>query len=113
GVDANTGGLTAIDIRDTSGQSLASRWAGGVDTHLGMAGAGFPHVLPMYGPQSAASFCNGPVCAELQGDWAADLLGRMRNAGFSTFDVRPAAASAWTEPLAQLAASTLSGRPDP
>ena len=112
GFDANTGGLTAIDIRDTSGQSLASRWAGGVDTHLGMAVHGFPNMLFVYGPQSAAAFCNGPVCAELQGDWVADLLGHMRDAGCSTFDVRPAAAAAWSEHLAQLADSTLFGRTD-
>ena len=67
GFDANTGGLTAIDLRDRDGRSLAERWARGVDTHLGMAVHGFPNMLFVYGPQSAAAFCNGPVCAELQG----------------------------------------------
>ena len=77
-----------------------------------MAVAGFPNMLLMYGPQSAASFCNGPVCAELQGDWVTELLGHMRGAGTSTFDVRPAVAEAWTTHLAQLADSTLFGRTD-
>ncbi|MEL6982415.1 MAG: NAD(P)/FAD-dependent oxidoreductase, partial [Actinomycetota bacterium] len=75
GFDANTGGLTTIDLRGRDGQRLADVWADGVDTHLGMAIPGFPNLLMLYGPQSSTAFCNGPVCAEIQGDWLADLLG--------------------------------------
>ena len=39
-------------------------------THLGLAAAGFPNLLVMYGPQSPAGFCNGPSAAELQGEVA-------------------------------------------
>jgi cation diffusion facilitator CzcD-associated flavoprotein CzcO len=112
GFDANTGGLTAIDVRDVDGASLASRWSHGVDTHLGVAVHGFPNMLMLYGPQSAAAFCNGPVCAELQGEWAAGLLSFVRSNGHSSFDVRPETGPAWTAELAAIADATLFGRTD-
>jgi cation diffusion facilitator CzcD-associated flavoprotein CzcO len=112
GFDANTGGLTAIDVRDRDGCSLAERWSHGVDTHLGMAVHGFPNMLFVYGPQSAAAFCNGPVCAELQGDWVAELLGHLRAGGHDSFDVRAETGPAWSRELAQLADATLFGRTD-
>jgi cation diffusion facilitator CzcD-associated flavoprotein CzcO len=113
GFDANTGGLTAIDVRDCDGRSLAERWtANGVDTHLGMAVHRFPNMLFVYGPQSAAAFCNGPVCAELQGEWVARFLATLRSRGYPAFDVRPETGPEWTGQLAQLADATLFGRVD-
>ena len=67
GFDAVTGGLTSIDIRGTQGETLKEKWAKGVRAHLGMAVAGFPNLLFVYGPQSPNAFCNGPTCAEVQG----------------------------------------------
>lgn len=112
GFDANTGGLTAIDLRDPTGRSLAEAWADGVDTHLGMAVPGFPNLLMLYGPQSPTAFCNGPVCAEVQGDWVADLLVHLREEGLTELDSTPEAAKAWSGELAAMAESTLFGRTD-
>jgi cyclohexanone monooxygenase len=112
GFDANTGGLTTIDIRGRDGRSLADTWADGVDTHLGMAVPDFPNLLMLYGPQSATAFCNGPVCAELQGDWLADLLGHLRDRGLTEIDTTAEAARAWSDHLDELAHSTLFGRAD-
>ena len=112
GFDANTGGLTAIDIRDRDGRTLAERWSHGVDTHIGMAVHGFPNMLFLYGPQSATAFCNGPVCAEFQGDWVADLLRRLRDRGHTAFDVLLETGPAWSEQLAFIAEATLLGRTD-
>ena len=78
GFDAVTGGLTSIDIRGTQGETLREKWAKGVHTHLGMASAGFPNLLFVYGPQSPNAFANGPTCAELQGDWIVQLLDHLR-----------------------------------
>jgi cyclohexanone monooxygenase len=78
GFDAVTGGLTSIDIRGTQGETLKEKWAKGVRAHLGMAVAGFPNLLFVYGPQSPNAFCNGPTCAEVQGDWIARLLDHLR-----------------------------------
>ncbi|MEA2815949.1 MAG: hypothetical protein QOI93_3646, partial [Rhodospirillaceae bacterium] len=60
GFDAVTGGLTRIDIRGTEGETLKEKWAQGVRAQLGMAAAGFPNLLFVYGPQSPNAFCNGP-----------------------------------------------------
>lgn len=112
GFDANTGGLTVIDIRGRDNRSLAAAWADGVDTHMGMAIPGFPNLLMLYGPQSAASFCNGPVCAEIQGDWVAEFLNYLRRNQLTEFDSTMDEARAWTHRLAGIADSTLFGKAD-
>lgn len=109
GFDANSGGLTAIDIRDRDGVTLADRWSTGVDTHIGMAVDRLPNMLFLYGPQSATAYCNGPVCAEFQGDWVADLMVRLRDDGHAVFDET---GPAWSEQLAFIAVATLLGRTD-
>jgi len=110
GFDANTGGLTSIDIRGPADNSLDEVWSNGVDTHLGVAIPGFPNMLMLYGPQSATAFCNGPTCAEFQGDWTARLITWMRDQNLSVFDTSNEEAKAWTNRLAGLADSTLFGR---
>ena len=110
GFDANTGGLTSIDIRGPTDNSLANAWSNGVDTHLGVAIPGFPNMLMLYGPQSATAFCNGPTCAEFQGDWTGQFLTWMRDKNVHVFDTSNEDAKAWTNRLADLADSTLFGR---
>ena len=107
GFDANTGGLTAIDIRGVDGRSLGDRWSGGVDTYLGMSVAGFPNLLFLYGPQSPTAFCNGPTCAELQGDWVVDCLGYLRDHGLTRMESSEVAAGDWSAHLDQVASLTL------
>lgn len=112
GFDANTGGLTSIDMRDVGGHSLADRWADGVDTHMGVAVAGFPNMAMLYGPQSSTAFCNGPVCAELQGEWMVGFLNHLRAERIDRFDSTPEAGADWTAHLADVADMTLFGRAD-
>jgi cyclohexanone monooxygenase len=107
GFDANTGGLTAIDIRGADGRRLADRWSAGVETQLGVAVAGFPNMLFLYGPQSPTAFCNGPTCAELQGEWVVDCLEHLRDRGLTRIEATPAAGEAWTQHMAELAEGTL------
>jgi len=112
GFDANTGGFTRMDFRGANGLLIADAWADGVDTHIGIAAPGFPNMLMLYGPQSAASFCNGPVCAELQGDWIVDLLAHLRASGLSRFDTKNENAEQWSEVMAAAADMTLFGKAD-
>ena len=107
GFDANTGGLTQIDIHDTAGVSLRERWLDRVDTHLGIAIAGFPNLLMLYGPQSSTAFCNGPTCAELQGDWVVDLLDHLRNQELTRIEATERAGEEWSRHLADVADATL------
>ena len=83
GFDAGTGGLTQIDIPD------------------------FPNLLVVYGPQSPTSFCNGPTCAELQGDWVVECLAHLRDNGFTRIEAEVAASERWTGHLAEVAEGTL------
>ena len=107
GFDAGTGGLTQIDIRGLSGRALKDTWSSGVQTHLGIGIPDFPNLLMLYGPQSPTSFCNGPTCAELQGDWVVACMTHLRDHGFTRIEADRAAGEAWTQHLAEVAAATL------
>ena len=107
GFDAVTGGLTSIEIRGTQGETLREKWARGVRAHLGMAVAGFPNLLFVYGPQSPNAFCNGPTCAELQGDWIARLLDHLRQRHCTRVEATVPAEEAWRAQVLALADATL------
>src|ERR1700724_2371241 len=112
GFDAVTGGLTSIDIRGTPGETLKEKWAKGVRAHLGMAVAGFPNLLFVYGPQSPNAFCNGPTCAEVQGDWIARLLDHLRQRNSTRIEATVAAEEAWRAQVLALADAKLIPRAD-
>ena len=107
GFDAVTGGLTSIDIHGTQGETLREKWAKGVGAHLGMAAAGFPNLLFVYGPHSPNAFANGPTCAELQGDWIAQLLDHVRQRDWTRFEATVAAEEAWRAQVRAIADATL------
>jgi cation diffusion facilitator CzcD-associated flavoprotein CzcO len=112
GFDAVTGGLTSIDILGTQSETLREKWAKGVRTHLGMASAGFPNLLFVYGPQSPNAFVNGPTCAELQGDWIVQLLDHLRQRNFVRFEATVTAEEAWRAHVHAIADGTLFPRAD-
>jgi cation diffusion facilitator CzcD-associated flavoprotein CzcO len=107
GFDAGTGGLTRIDVRGTNGSTLGQTWADGVRTHLGVAVPAFPNLLILYGPQSPTAFCNGPTCAELQGDWIVELLEHLRERGATRIEATGSAADAWNEHMDVVASRSL------
>ncbi len=112
GFDAVTGGLTSIDIRGTTGESLAEHWAQGARTHLGVASAGFPNLFFLYGPQSPSGFCNGPTCAEEQGDWVVELIAELRRKGVTRIEATTEAEQAWRDMVQAIASMTLFPRAD-
>ena len=107
GFDAGTGGLTQIELIGTQGASLKQTFAAGVSTHLGLAVPHFPNLLMLYGPQSPTAFCNGPTCAELQGDWVVDCLSFARNNGHRRIEARTAAAESWRRRIDEVGQRTL------
>jgi cation diffusion facilitator CzcD-associated flavoprotein CzcO len=112
GFDAVTGGLTSIDIRGTGGQILKEKWEKGVQAHLGMAAAGFPNLLFVYGPQRPNAFANGPTCAELQGDWITQMLDHLRQRNWARFEATVPAEEAWRAQVIEMASGTLFPRAD-
>ncbi len=101
GFDASTGGFKAIDLRGPDGNTLNELWSDGVRTHLGMAMPGFPNLLMLYGPQSPTAFCNGPTCAELQGDWVVECLRYLNERGHRMIEATPEATETWTRQMAE------------
>ena len=112
GFDANTGGLTQIAITGRDGRSLNETWSDGVHTNLGITVTGFPNMLLLYGPQSPTAFCNGPTCAELQGEWVVKLLEHMRAESLTRVASTPEADQKWVEHLDHVASQALLGQTD-
>jgi cation diffusion facilitator CzcD-associated flavoprotein CzcO len=107
GFDFLTGGLTSIDIRGTNGETLREKWSSGSRAHLGMASAHFPNLLYIYGPQSPSAFCNGPTCAELQGDFVVACIEHMRRNNLRRIEATQEAEEAWRDHVAELVGATL------
>ncbi|MFI2478567.1 flavin-containing monooxygenase [Nocardia xishanensis] len=107
GFDAITGGLTAIDIRGTGGSLLREKWENGVEAHLGCATQGFPNMVFLGGPLSPAAFCNGPSCAELQGEEIVQMIAYLREKGITRFESTSQADSEWRALVDQIANTTL------
>ncbi len=112
GFDTSTGCYTQIDLTGRGGARLDDVWASGMRTHLGYAIPHMPNLLMLYGPQSPTAFCNGPTCAEIQGDWVVACLDHMRSNGLSRIEATDEAADAWSAHLAAIAADTLFPRAD-
>src|SRR5271156_5589400 len=112
GFDAITGGLTSIDIHGTQGATLREKWTKGVRTHLGVASAGFPNLLFVYGPQSPNAFANGPTAAELQGDWVAKMLNHVRGRTWARFEATIPAEEVWRAKVFEAVDATLFPRAD-
>ncbi|MCF7550808.1 NAD(P)/FAD-dependent oxidoreductase [Pseudonocardia sp. WMMC193] len=110
GFDSVSGGLTRIDIRGTNGTLLRDQWAEGVDAHLGVATANFPNMLFLYGPQSPSGFCNGPTCAEVQGELIVQTVDDLLRGGKRRFESTPEADRQWSEHVAELVTPTLFGK---
>jgi cation diffusion facilitator CzcD-associated flavoprotein CzcO len=107
GFDAFTGGLTDIDIVGVGGQKLAEKWRNGTKTYLGMSVAGFPNMFFTYGPQAPTAFCNGPTCAEMQGDWIVDMMNHMRKDNKTTIEPRHDDEEKWVEDIMRFANASL------
>ena len=101
-----------IDIQGTRGQTLKQKWTNGARTYLGMATSGFPNMLFLYGPQSPSGFCNGPTCAELQGDWVKDFLVHLRGSGKTRLEATDKAEAEWTALIDDIASMTLFPKAD-
>lgn len=112
GFDALTGGLFDMDIRGTGGIALQDKWNHGVRAHLGVATAGFPNFLMVYGPQSPAGFCNGPTCAELQGEQIVQVLDHVLNSGLSRIEATSEAEEEWRQGVLEVTAMTLFDKAD-
>ena len=93
GFDAFTGAYDRVDIRGIGGEKLRDKWADGPITYLGMLVHGFPNMVMLGGPQTAAA--NFPRGSEVAIDWITPMLQHMRDKGYTRFDVRDDAQQSW------------------
>ena len=109
GFDTSTGSLTQLQMHGRDGTTLADKWsaASRTLTHLGLSASGFPNVFFPYGPQSPTFTCNGPVCAEIQGDFIIDLLVDMREKGLTRVEARAEAEQEWSDRAREMLKGTL------
>lgn len=107
GFDAITGGLKNIDISGVGGQRLTKKWENGTKTYLGMSVSGFPNMMFTYGPQAPTALCNGPTCAELQGEWIVQMMNRMRKENKKRIEASAEAEKKWGEDVWKFANATL------
>ncbi|MEP1472320.1 MAG: NAD(P)/FAD-dependent oxidoreductase [Halieaceae bacterium] len=107
GFDAFTGGLTQFDITGVGGKTLKDKWNDGVQNFLGIGVADFPNMFILYGPLSPSGLCNGPVCAELQGEWIVNCLSYLRDNNYHRIEATQQAEENWRQHVADFADLTL------
>ena len=107
GFDTSTGCFTQLDLKGSGGVGLDQIWKDGVKTHLGYAIPHMPNLLMLYGPQSPTAFCNGPTCAETQGDWVVTCLTDLRARNLSRIEATEEAANGWANYLREVGEDTL------
>jgi cation diffusion facilitator CzcD-associated flavoprotein CzcO len=107
GFDALTGTLTRINIKGKDGLLLRDYWRDGFKTYLGLASNGYPNMFFQYGPQAPTIFCNGPACAELQGNWVLETINHCRDHGIKTIEATEASEKEWKEKVISLAEASL------
>ena len=86
---------------------MNERWKDGVTTYLGLTVDGFPNMAFTYGPQAPTALCNGPTCAEMQGDWIIDLMNHMRKEGLSKVEATSERAEEYKDQIWKLANMTM------
>ncbi|KAH0419754.1 cyclopentanone -monooxygenase [Colletotrichum camelliae] len=95
GYDSFTGSLFDMNIYDKHGVRLQKRWGAGISTYLGMVADGLPNAFFLYGPQAPTSQANAPPFIELQVDWIAAVLRKLRAEGLKSFEVSADACRMW------------------
>jgi cation diffusion facilitator CzcD-associated flavoprotein CzcO len=106
GFDALTGSLLNMGLHTSKGLPLREKWAGGVSTYFGMTMAGCPNLFflfSVHGPTAS----NGPACIELQGNWIAETLLKMRRDGVDSIEPTPEAERSWTKQIHETLEGTM------
>lgn len=107
GFDAVTGSLLRLGITTSTGRTLATEWASGPRTYLGLMTAGFPNFYMIGGPQSPGVLSNFVVSIEQHVDWVTDLLVHIRERGVDRVDVEPGAQDDWVDLVDKVVGETL------
>lgn len=107
GYDAVTGSLLEMGIEDKNGVPLRQKWKQGVRTQLGLMIPDMPNLFMVYSPQAPTSFANGPPIIEIQVDWVADAITKMKSEGVTTIEPQAGSAEKWMDEVKRIGEKTL------
>ncbi|PVH71913.1 putative dimethylaniline monooxygenase [Cadophora sp. DSE1049] len=107
GYDSMTGSLMDLKVRDTEGVLLQEKWKDGVRTYLGLMIPDMPNLFMVYSPQAPTALSNGPPIIEIQVDWIADAISKMRGEGVQAVTPKWDAADKWRQDIQDMNEKTL------
>ena len=102
-----TGSLLKVDIRTSSGLSLAKKWKEGPTTYWGLMTAGFPNLFMITGPGSPSVLSNMVVSIEQHVEWISDCIASMRLNGRLQIQATSSAEDDWVHHVNELSNGTL------
>lgn len=105
GFEAIDGSYLRIDIRGKGGVQLKEHWKDGAHGYLGVMTNGFPNMFMIHGPNGP--FANCPPLTETEGDWIADVIRFLNDAGDAVIEPRASVEADWIERCADLAKDTV------
>ncbi|MCW2541475.1 MAG: cyclohexanone monooxygenase [Frankiales bacterium] len=112
GFDSGTGAMLQMDIVGRNGARFAEHWANGPRTYLGVLASGFPNMFMIAQPGSPSIRSHVLVSIEQHVEWISDLLQSARANDVIEIEATPVAEGAWTQHVADVAASSLLARAD-
>jgi cation diffusion facilitator CzcD-associated flavoprotein CzcO len=110
GFDAITGAFDRIRITGLGGRTLASKWADGPSTCLGVQTEGFPNLFTLVGPQSGSVATNFPRGIEDIVDWATNFLCWLRERAANYVEATAAAEHEWVDHVKEMSERVLLSR---
>ncbi|KAL5317065.1 hypothetical protein ACEPPN_016119 [Leptodophora sp. 'Broadleaf-Isolate-01'] len=84
--DSCNGSLAQLNIRGTTGETIADHWKDGTRTSMGIAIPMFPNMFFLYGPQAPTAFSNGPSCTQFQAEWVEKCIKQCTEKGITRLD---------------------------
>ncbi|OLN86761.1 Baeyer-Villiger monooxygenase 4 [Colletotrichum chlorophyti] len=107
GYDNLTGSLTSMGLRGRDGIDLKEKWKDGVWTYLGLMTGGCPNMFMIYGPQAPTALTNAPTFIELQVEFIAEFMAKLRKENVCLVEPRRSAEEYWKEVILSLNDATL------
>ena len=102
GFDSVTGSLSQLNIRDSSGQTIAEHWKDGTRTAMGIAIPQFPNMFFLYGPQAPTAFSSGPSCTQFQAEWVEQAFKTIKDRGITRLEATSDSEADWGRRMHQV-----------
>ncbi len=112
GFDAITGSMLRLDPKGRGGVSLKDKWSSRFHNYLGLMVSEFPNLFMIHGPGTPGVLYLMPLGAELETQWIADCVTRMREQGMGAVEPTHDAELAWDREVNAIAEKTLFPRTD-